>query len=455
LVIFLTLSGVKSEPPVQVFLILQLILSKFTMRQKHIRFVVLLGAFAIIGIISIQVYFLQNARNIKEKQFVQSVLIGLRNVAEKMSKYNQTALPHINPIRQLSSNYFVVDINSVIDANILEFYLKAEFDKLNLQTDFEYAIYNCQTDKMEYGNYLAKSGNAKPNVLTANLPKYDQYTYYFGVNFPLLRNTITGDMAIWFFFMGLLIVAIIFFVYAIFVILQQKRLSEMQKDFINNMTHEFKTPISSINISADVIMDPNIINDPARLFTYGSVIKQENNRLNQQVDKVLQIARIESQSFHLKKEQVDLNSLILKVAENCKANSNRQLVLNTELSDNVGSIEGDVLHLTNIFHNLLDNASKYSGKEPVITIETSHAVKSIIIKISDNGPGINPEYQHRIFQKFYRIPTGDLHDVKGFGLGLYYVKTICDAHKWDIGIISKPGKGTTFVIEIPDKKKGK
>jgi two-component system, OmpR family, phosphate regulon sensor histidine kinase PhoR len=266
------------------------------MRHKQIRFVVLLGAFAIIGIISIQVYFLQNVWNIKEKQFVQSVMIGLRDVAEQMSKYNQTALPNVNPVRQLSSNYFVVDINSVIDANILEFYLKAEFDKLNLQTDFEYAIYNCQTDKMEYGNYLTKSGTANPNVLTANLPKYDQYTYYFGVNFPLLRNNITGDMSLWFFFMGLLLVAIIFFVYAIFVILHQKRLSEMQKDFINNMTHEFKTPISSINISADVIMNPDIINDPARLFTYGSVIKQENNRLNQQVDKVLQIARIESQS---------------------------------------------------------------------------------------------------------------------------------------------------------------
>lgn len=425
------------------------------MRQKQIRFVVLLGAFAIIGIISIQVYFLQNAWNIKEKQFVQSVLIGLRNVAEKMSKYNQAALPHTNPVRQLSSNYYVVDINSVIDANILEFYLKAEFDKLNLQTDFEYAIYNCQTDKMEYGNYLAKSGIAKPNVLTANLPKYDQYTYYFGVNFPLLRNTITGDMAIWFFFMGLLLVAIIFFVYAIFVILQQKRLSEMQKDFINNMTHEFKTPISSINISADVIMDPNIINDPARLFTYGSVIKQENNRLNQQVDKVLQIARIENKSFHLKKELVDLNALILDVAENCKANSNRQLVLNTNLSDSVGDIDADTLHLSNIFHNLLDNASKYSGKEPVITIETERNDQSVVIRISDNGPGINPEYQHRVFQKFYRIPTGNLHDVKGFGLGLYYVKTICDAHKWEIGLISDPGKGTTFVIEIPDKKKRK
>jgi two-component system phosphate regulon sensor histidine kinase PhoR len=425
------------------------------MRQKHIRFVVLLGAFAIIGIISIQVYFLQNAWNIKEKQFVQSVMIGLRNVAEQMSKLNQTALPYINPIRRISSNYFVVDINSVIDANILEFYLKTEFDKLNLQTDFEYAIYNCQTDKMEYGNYLTKSGSAKPNVLTANLPKYDQYTYYFGVNFPLMRNTITGDMTIWFFFMALLLVAIIFFVYTIFVILHQKRLSEMQKDFINNMTHEFKTPISSINISADVIMNPDIINDSARLFTYGSVIKQENNRLNQQVDKVLQIARIESQSFHLNKELLDLNALVLKVAENCQANSNRNLIVNTNLSESVGWIEADALHLTNIFHNLLDNASKYSGKEPVITIETTLKDKSVVIRISDNGPGINPEYQHRVFQKFYRIPTGNLHDVKGFGLGLYYVKTICSAHQWEIGLLSDLGKGATFVIEIPLKKKGR
>ncbi len=425
------------------------------MRQKHIRFVVLLGAFAIIGIISIQVYFLQNAWNIKEKQFDQSVMIGLRNVAEQMSKLNQTALPHANPIRRLSSNYFVVDINSVIDANILEFYLKTEFDKLNIQTDFEYAIYNCQSDKMEYGNYLTKNGSAKPNVLTANLPKYDQYTYYFGVNFPLLRNTIAGDMTIWFFFMALLLVAIIFFVYTIFVILRQKRLSEMQKDFINNMTHEFKTPISSINISADVIMDPDIINDPTRLFTYGSVIKQENNRLNQQVDKVLQIARIESQNFHLNKVALDLNALVLKVAENCKANSNRNLVVITNLSESVGWIEADALHLTNIIHNLLDNASKYSDKEPVITIGTTVSDKSVVIKISDNGPGISPEYQHRVFQKFYRIPTGNLHDVKGFGLGLYYVKTICSAHQWEIKLSSEQGKGATFVIDIPLKKKGR
>jgi len=229
----------------------------------------------------------------------------------------------------------------------------------------------------------------------------------------------------------------------------------MQKDFINNMTHEFKTPISSINISADVILNPDIINDPARLYTYGSVIKQENNRLNQQVDKVLQIARIESHSFHLNKVMVDLNTLVLTVAENCKANSNRQLVVNTNLSDSVGSFEADELHLTNILFNLLDNASKYSDKEPVITIETLRTDKSIVLSICDNGPGISPEFHHRVFQKFYRIPTGNLHNVKGFGLGLYYVKTICTAHQWKIDLISEPGKGTTFVISIPDKKKQK
>ncbi|MEI6141627.1 MAG: HAMP domain-containing sensor histidine kinase [Mariniphaga sp.] len=419
------------------------------MRHKQIRFVVLLGAFAIIGIIAIQVYFIQNAWNIKEKQFVQTVMIGLKNVAEQMSKYNQTALPHANPIRQLSSNYFVVDLNGVIDANSLEFYLKSEFDKLNLQTDFEYAIYNCQTDKMEYGNYLTQHGNSKQNVLSVNLPKYDQYTYYFGVNFPLMRNTIIGDMTIWFVFMILLLVSIIFFVYAIFVILQQKRLSEMQKDFINNMTHEFKTPISSINISADVIMNPNIIKDPSRLFTYGSVIKQENNRLNQQVDKVLQIARIENHSFHLKKEYVNVNDLIIKVVDNCIANSNRKLVINIDLSDTVGFIEADVLHLTNIFHNLLDNASKYSGDAPIISISTLRNSKNVVIRFSDNGPGIKYEFQKKIFQKFYRIPTGNLHDVKGFGLGLYYVKTICKAHQWNIRLESSEGKGATFVIEIP------
>ncbi|MBK7030917.1 MAG: hypothetical protein IPH45_17665 [Bacteroidales bacterium] len=216
------------------------------MRFKHIRYVVLLGAFAIIGIIAIQGYFLKKEWTNKEKQFSQTVIIGLRNVASRIYAFNHTMPSTANPVRQVSSNYFVVDLNSVIDANILEHYLKSEFSRLNIHTDFEYAIYNCDTDVMEYGNYFFYNGAVKEDAISVNLPKYQEYNYYFGVNFPLLDNTITGDMAIWFFMLGILGISVIFFAYSIFVILQQKRLSEMQRDFINNMTHEFKTPITQV-----------------------------------------------------------------------------------------------------------------------------------------------------------------------------------------------------------------
>ena len=289
------------------------------MRRHKLRFVVLLGAISILGIISVQAYFLVKAWNIKEKQFNQSLVIALKTVAEKICRLNQTAPPYGNPVRQLSSNYFVVDVNSTIDANVLEHYLKSEFERLNIRTDYEYAIYDCHTDRMVYGNYISASGSGEKIKPANTLPKYSEYLYYFGIRFPTLRNTIAGDMAILFFFTFILMLSVIFFVYAIFVILQQKRLSEMQKDFINNMTHEFKTPISTINISTDVITDPEILKDPQRLFKYGGFIRQENQRLNMLVEKVLQIAQIEKGVFRLKKEPIDLNELISTVVENFRS----------------------------------------------------------------------------------------------------------------------------------------
>lgn len=415
------------------------------MRIKHVRFVVLLGSFAIIGIIAVQWYFLRKEWSNKEKQFSQTVMIALRNVSYKLHSINQTVPSTVTPVRQLSSNYFVVDVNSEIDANILEHYLKLEFDRLNIRTDYEYAIYNCSTDVMEYGNYFSYNGKVKQDAISVNLPKYAEYNYYFGVNFPLLKNTIAGEMATWFFLIGILFIAVIFFAYSIFVILQQKRLSEMQRDFINNMTHEFKTPIASINISADVIADPEIIKEPSRLLTYASVIKQEINRLNDQVDKVLQIARIEKHGFHLRKELLDLNSLIRGVVENYTG----KIRIRTELWPSPIEVKADKLHLTNIFHNLLDNAGKYSGDSPEVTITTRLATGKVQVLFQDNGPGISRKHQKKIFRKFYRIPANNIHDVKGFGLGLFYVKNICDAHRWKIRLDSAEKGGALFIIDIP------
>ncbi|MBK7174656.1 MAG: HAMP domain-containing histidine kinase [Bacteroidales bacterium] len=421
------------------------------MRFRHIRYVVLLGAFAIIGIIAIQGYFIKKEWTNKEKQFSQTVIIGLRNVASRIYAFNHTMPSTTNPVRQVSSNYFVVDLNSVIDANILEHYLKSEFSRLNIHTDFEYAIYNCNTDVMEYGNYFFYNGSVKEDAISVDLPKYQEYNYYFGVNFPLLDNTITGDMAIWFFMLGILGISVIFFAYSIFVILQQKRLSEMQRDFINNMTHEFKTPIASINISADVIINPDIVHEPSRLLTYGSIIKQEIGRLNDQVDKVLQIARIEKNGFHLKKEKFDLNVVILNVVENCRAQYKGDATINTLLVPGNVEVVGDQLHVTNIFYNLLDNAIKYAGPVPEVEILSKTEGDIIKVFISDNGPGISQEHQKKVFRKFYRVPTDNVHNVKGFGLGLFYVKSICEAHHWKIRLLPEQGKGAIFVLEIKNQ----
>ena len=420
------------------------------MRQQQIRFVVLLGAISIIGIITVQAYFLFQSWNIREKQLTQSLVIALKTVAEKISRLNQTALPYGNPVRQLTSNYFVVDVNTVIDANVLEHYLKSEFDRLNIKTDYEYAIYDCHTDRMVYGDYISATGSGEPRKPDQELPKYREYLYYFGIHFPALRSTIAGDMTIWFFFTSILVLSVIFFVYAIFVILQQKRFSELQKDFINNMTHEFKTPISSINISADIITRPDIIEDPQRLLMYGRIIKKENHRLNLLVEKVLQIARFEKGGIQLKKEWLDLNMLVQTVSGNFTAGLDHDSQIMTTLDPSVGQVFADVLHLTNIFYNIIDNAVKYAGEKPLIRIETKKEQNRVLIIISDNGPGIDAKYRKQIFHKFFRVPSGNIHDVKGFGLGLYYVKIICRAHQWNIRLDNELKGGANFIIEIPN-----
>lgn len=421
------------------------------MKRNHIRFIVILGAIAITGIIIVQFYFLQNVWSIKEKQFNQTVNIALRQVAEKLSDLNQSVLPYSNPVKQVSANYFVVDINSVIDANLLEYFLKTEFEKLNINTDYEYAIYDCHNDIMEYGKYVHAEGSNKPAILSSDLPKHTEYMYYFGINFPSKQQYLGRDMTLWLTLSVILFVVVVFFGYSIFIILNQKRLSELQKEFINNMTHELKTPISSIAISADVLSSDTIVNQPERLKKYSSFIKQENNRLNNLVEKVLEISRIEKGRFELNKSMVNLNDLIGEVTENIRAQQDGtgRAVIETRLEAFQAEVLTDPLHLTNIIYNLLDNALKYASDKPYIFVTTGFSGKNVSIEIKDNGLGIEKKYHKKIFQKFFRVPTGNVHNVKGFGLGLFYVKKVCDAHGWPIKFKSEPGKGSSFTIEIP------
>jgi two-component system, OmpR family, phosphate regulon sensor histidine kinase PhoR len=373
----------------------------------------------------------------------------LFNVAYQIYDINNTPSPAANPVKQVSTNYFVVLVNGDIDASLLEFLLRSEFEKRNVKADFEYGVYDCSSEKMKYGDYVPLQ-TAKEKVTNKKLPSWNHYAYHFGVQFPNREAHLLNQMGIWSFSSFVLLIVIVFFSYTLFVILKQKRLSEVQKDFINNMTHEFKTPISTIAVSTEVLKDPNIIHQPERLLNYTTIIEKENTRLKHQVERVLQMAQLDKDDIGLKKEVVDAHQVIQDAVKNTAlALQEKGGTINLVPSATQHEFEADRLHLTNLFHNLIDNGIKYCKETPNITITTGNIGKNLIINVHDNGIGISPENQKRVFQKFFRVPTGNVHDVKGFGLGLSYVKSIVEAHKGSIRLESELGKGSMFRICFP------
>ncbi|MBN8578946.1 MAG: HAMP domain-containing histidine kinase [Cytophagales bacterium] len=415
-------------------------MSRFTLR-----IVIVLAALSIAGITTTQIYWVRKAFDLRKNQFNQDVTAALTNVANKILEINQTPSPANNLVNQITTNYFTVLVNGPIDNNLLEFLLVTEFEKRHVTADFEYGVYDCASKCMAGGSYVSPK-----KVLPASfseLPTWHNDGYYFGVRFPLVEANLISQMGIWGFSSAVLLVVIFFFVYTLLVILKQRRLSEIQKDFINNMTHEFKTPLSTIAISTAVLKDPSIVKAPERLLNYATIIENENQRLKQQVERVLQMARLEKEDIGLKKEQVNVHELIQDAVKTNALNSKATITLNLQAAHTL--LTADKLHLTNVFFNLLDNAIKYNTHSPEIQIRSCNVTGSIQIEIQDNGIGIKPEDQRKIFFRFYRVPTGNLHDVKGFGLGLSYVKLIVEAHKGKITVKSEPGNGSCFSIVLP------
>ncbi|MGZ5283678.1 MAG: sensor histidine kinase, partial [Bacteroidia bacterium] len=255
---------------------------------------------------------------------------------------------------------------------------------------------------------------------------------------------------IWIFSSFILLVVIIFFGYTLTAISRQKRLSEMQKEFVNNMTHEFKTPLSTISIAANVLAKPGIENDPRSLQTYAGIIASENTRLLKQVEKVLQIASLDKDEIKINKQTVDLHQIIENVIAQSALNLDaKKAKLSLNLDAEKHKVNADELHLTNMLHNLLDNAIKYSSGTPDITISTKNIGNCLYMSVQDNGLGIQKQYQQKVFEKFFRVPTGNIHNVKGFGLGLSYVHKMVKAHKWKIELQSEENIGSTFTLSMP------
>ena len=423
------------------------------MKRSTIRIVIFLAAICILGIVITQIVWFNKTYLIQDRQFNDRVIVALNGVAEEIKVIGRDSSNTFYPVEQRTNNSFVVQMNDTLHPALLERLLIDHFNKRNLIEEFEYGIYDCFSNELVYGGTvsIADSTSVDHASKLSNL-EWDKDGHYFGVLFPTKLNYVVGNMNLWIFSSIILLAVVAFFVYAMTVILKQKRLSEVKTDFINNMTHELKTPISTIALSSEVLMSPKIKDEPDRLKQYAQIIHSENNRLKRQVDKVLQMATLDKETISLKKERVDLHEVIqnsVNAVDLSLQEKNGQITLDLTASDH--TINADLVHITNIIYNLIDNACKYCDQDPRIGISTNNENGYLKVQIKDNGIGISKENLRFIFEKFYRVPTGNVHNVKGFGLGLYYVKKMVEAHGGDIKAESEIGNGTKFVLGLPIK----
>ncbi len=340
-----------------------------------------------------------------------------------------------------------------VDSAFLENALNREFNESGIDLDYKYAVRSAHEGQLKFV-FGSPDYNPRKEKYNSLLFPYDyngQQPYYLYVYFPkrsayLLRTT--GLTIIPTIILTGLLIAI--FGYAIMVIFRQKKLSMIKNDFINNMTHELKTPISTISLASQMLQDGSITNTPKTIEHISGVINQESKRLSFQVEKVLQMAVFNEGRLKLKFKELDINKTISNVVGNFELRvKNKNGEIHADIKADSPIVKGDEVHLTNVVFNLLDNAVKYSKDVPEIKVSTENKNEHVIISVEDKGIGISKEYHAQIFDRFYRVPTGNVHDVKGFGLGLSYVKKIVDLHNGKIKVESAVNKGTKFSILLP------
>ncbi len=472
---------------------------------------------ALIGVISLQIYWINWSIRLNEEQFDKTVYAALNRVADKLQYYedvtvlealnasrgggdrnirdaakylengyasrrlnkSDTTLPNITTQGQSFEDnvtmweYMKVSqmVNSKplaerIQLDIMAQSLGEELQSRGFVSTYQYGVYSKARNSFVVVNdhYVVVDNSPQITQGGASSLYNSQYRValfqkdiespgYMAIYFPNRTSLVIGSvwktLALSVVFTGIILFC---FWYTIVVIFRQKKLSEMKTDFINNMTHEFKTPIATISLAADSIGSPMVVNNPDKIKRFTDIIRQENRRMNSQVERVLQMALIDKKDFQLRLDEVNLHVVIQQVAENFSLQvEKRSGVLNVVANAERPVIEGDGTHIFSIILNLLDNANKYSPDAPNITIDTRNVPMGVEVAVHDKGIGISKEARKHIFDKFYRVHTGNLHDVKGFGLGLSYVKAIMTAHKGLVDVKSEPGKGSSFILTFPFK----
>jgi two-component system phosphate regulon sensor histidine kinase PhoR len=482
------------------------------MNTKYIQWLVVGSTIAVIGLIAIQVYWISNVFTLREQEFSEHVNKALKDISSELEKKEVISDPKSSSLslsspnkESLVINYGGGDVNVVpqytfggdsvsvdplaaagvkdarilsqsgilddimgglleldiytsvidrIDTLVLDTLIRQSFYAQGVKADYDYGVFNKlqqpeiipaiskpSAERIQLEGYrvqlFANDPIADPNYLCVWFPRERQYV--ISTMGTMLTTSAT-----------LMLLIMILFSFSINTIYRQKKLSEIKNDFINNMTHELKTPIATISLACEALSDPDMRTGEKAISNYVGMIRDENKRLGVLVENVLRTSIFEQGQMKLKEQKFDVHQVVLQVIANIDIQvkaRNGQII--TRFYANNSGVKGDQLHITNVIYNLIDNAMKYSEGSPLVEIETRDDGKFIAVSFKDHGIGITKENQRKIFDKLYRVPTGNIHNVKGFGLGLSYVKGVLEMHGGTVDVESELKKGSTFTIHIP------
>ncbi len=431
--------------------------------------ITILISLSLFGLIYFQFIWLTSARNAKEKQLRENIFLATTDAAEKLME-NKSDFLLLNKNKELnfSSEKLKMDI---LRPSVIQRYTKEEisavirksFDKRLLEgIHFEFAVSDNsitgeQIQSDQFFKYFIDSTHNTNVAIPLTPAAGSTYENIAKEEFLVVivphQSSIVFKEILWFIVVSVLFTMIIITAFFITTkaLLRQKKLSEIKSDFINNMTHEFKTPLATISLAVDALKNEKVVTDKDKHEYFTDIIKEENKRMNKQVETILQAALFDKKEIQLNNKLISAHTIIRTAVNNITLPlEEKKGMIEFDFKATSDTIDGDELHFLNIINNLLENAVKYSKENGLlIKITTENSRNRLIIKISDNGIGMSRETLKRIFEKFYRAHTGNIHNVKGFGLGLNYVKTIVEAHKGSIKAESSLGLGSTFIVSLP------
>jgi two-component system phosphate regulon sensor histidine kinase PhoR len=415
-------------------------------RINSIRFIILFSSLALIGLVVTQTFWVSQALEVTRKHFEHRAQSALNSTIEEIKRATDTC----KCVDQMESSPDA--ILYLVKPYVLDSLLTKYVGFYKLDRNYEFAIIKSSNDSIVYSTKGFYNNCSKEKIFKHCLSCiYNKQHFHVELMFPQLQKYLV--LKVW----GWLILSIVFlliiilcFGFIVFAVFRTKKLSDMKTDFINNMTHEFKTPISTVSLASEILVNTNKDTNIEKIHRYAKIIYDENLRMRSQVDQVLRMAQLDQGDFDINKEDTDVHELLSSTINGlCLEHLGQPAKINFHLNAKKFNIMADPIHLGNIAKNLVENACKYSKENTIINIYTSSNSEGITLSFVDNGIGIDTEYHKYIFDKFYRIPTGNIHDVKGFGIGLYYVKKMVEAHSGKIIVKSELGKGCCFEIFIP------